>query len=173
MKEENAALFITLFAAATMLAAIPAGKVGHKFGRKKAIMCGLIGILTLFIIYFFSRNDAAFSKDMLYIAIIFGGASIAFVTINTLPLVLEIGGTEKIGTYTGYYYTATFSASIVGPILCGRLFDLTKDGIHYWSLFIYCPICFALALLFITQVRHGEIKTIPEDILKEALMADD
>ena len=173
MKEENAALFITLFAGATVLAAIPAGKVGHKYGRKKAIMGGLIGILTLFILYFLSRNDAVFSKYMLYIAIICGGASIAFVTINTLPLVLEIGGTEKIGTYTGYYYTATFSASIVGPVLCGRLFDLTKGGIHYWSLFIYCPICFALALLFITQVRHGEIKTIPEDILKEALMADD
>ena len=25
-----------------------------------------------------------------------------FITVNTLPLVLEIGGIDKVGTYTGY-----------------------------------------------------------------------
>ena len=152
MKEENAALFITLFAGSTVLAAIPAGKIGQKFGRKKAIMAGLTGILTLFVVYFLTRSDS-----MLYVAIIFGGASIALVTINTLPLVLEIGGDEKIGTYTGYYYTATFSASIVGPVACGALFDLTANGMGYWSLFVYCPVCFAFALFFISRVHHGEV----------------
>ena len=48
----------------------------------------------------------------------------------------DSGTPEQVGTFTGYYYTATFSASIVGPILCGTLCGSTS----YWSLFIYCPI---------------------------------
>ena len=164
MTESQAPLFITMFAFATVIAAFPAGKLGKKLGRKKTIMIGLSGILVLFLLYFLTRAQA-----LLYVAIICGGALIAFVTINTLPLVLELGGVEKVGTFTGYYYTATFSASIVGPVVCGAMFDITKT---YWSLFAYCPICFALALLCISQVRHGEVQTIPDEIIKEA-MADD
>ena len=72
--------------------------------------------------------------------------------------------------FTGYYYTATFSASIVGPVLVGGMFDLTKlmtpDGqVNYWSLFIYCPICFALALLCMSQVKHGETQTISKETI--------
>jgi MFS family permease len=110
--EKDAALFITLFAAATVIGAIPAGKLGQKFGRKKTIMTGWIGILALFLLFFITRLTA-----LLYIAIIVGGVCIAFVTINTLPLVLEIGGQERIGTFTGLYYTATQSAAIAGPVL--------------------------------------------------------
>jgi maltose/moltooligosaccharide transporter len=164
MTESQAPLFITAFAFATVIAAFPAGKLGKKYGRKNTIMIGLSGILVLFALYFITRTYA-----LLYISIIFGGALIAFVTINTLPLVLEIGGAEKIGTYTGYYYTATFSASIVGPVICGAMFDITKT---YWSLFAYCPVCFALALLCISQVKHGEVLSIPDEVIKE-IMAED
>ncbi len=164
MTESQAPLFITLFAFSTVIAAFPAGKLGKKLGRKKTIMIGLTGILILFMLYFVTRANA-----LLYVAIICGGALIAFVTINTLPLVLEIGGVEKVGTFTGYYYTATFSASIVGPVVCGAMFDITKT---YWSLFAYCPVCFALALLCISQVKHGEVISIPDEVIKE-VMADD
>lgn len=171
-KESDASLIITLFAAATVIGAIPAGKLGQKFGRKKTIMSGWVGVLTLFLLYAITRL-----QPLLYVAIICGGILIAFVTINTLPLVLEIGGVDRVGTFTGYYYTATFSASIVGPILVGSMFDLTKaftanGEINYWSLFFYCPICFALALLCMSQVKHGETNTISEDIIKEAQQDD-
>lgn len=171
-KESDASLIITLFAAATVIGAIPAGKLGQKFGRKKTIMSGWVGVLTLFLLYALTRWN-----PLLYVAIICGGILIAFVTINTLPLVLEIGGVDRVGTFTGYYYTATFSASIVGPVLVGTMFDITKvfaaDGqINYWSLFFYCPVCFALALLCMSQVKHGETNTISEDIIKEAQQDD-
>ncbi len=152
-KEQDASLIVTLFAAATVIGAIPAGKLGEKWGRKKTISLGWIVILTLFLAFFITRLIV-----MLYIAIIVGGIAIAFVTINTLPLVLEIGGPENNGTYTGYYYTATFSASVVGPVLVGAIFDLTKKGddYNYWSLFVYAPVCFALALICMKGVKHGE-----------------
>ena len=171
-KESDASLIITLFAAATVIGAIPAGKLGQKFGRKKTIMSGWIGVLAFFLVYAVTRF-----QPLLYIAIVGGGILIAFVTINTLPLVLEIGGLDRVGTFTGYYYTATFSASIVGPVLVGAMFDITKhfsaDGeINYWSLFFYAPACFALALLCMSQVKHGETNSIPEEMIEEIAQDD-
>lgn len=171
-EESDASLIITLFAAATVIGAIPAGKLGQKFGRKKTIMSGWIGVLAFFLLYAVTKF-----QPLLYIAIVGGGILIAFVTINTLPLVLEIGGLDRVGTFTGYYYTATFSASIVGPVLVGAMFDLTKkfsaDGeINYWSLFFYAPACFALALLCMSQVKHGETNSIPEEMIEEIAQDD-
>ena len=165
--ESNASLIITLFAAATVVGAIPAGKLGQKFGRKKTIMTGWIGALAFFLIFFITKW-----MPLLYVAIVAGGILIAFVTINTLPLVLEIGGLERVGTFTGYYYTATFSASIVGPVLVGGMFDLTKvfsstGEVNYWSLFFYAPVCFALALVCMSRVKHGETQTISEEMIEQ------
>lgn len=97
---------------------------------------------------------------LIYPVLILGGAANMFITVNTLPLVLEIGGVDKVGTFTGYYYTATFSAQIASPILYGfiRMFAGT-----YMSLFYYSPLCFAGAILMILFVKHGE--AIPQDII--------
>ena len=93
-------------------------------------------------------------------ALIVGGAANMFITVNTLPLVLEIGGIDKVGTFTGYYYTATFSAQIATPIIYGivRMFTGT-----YLSLFYYCPVAFVLSILCILFVKHGE--AIPQEII--------
>lgn len=105
---------------------------------------------------------------LIFPVLILGGAANMFITVNTLPLVLEIGGVEKVGTFTGYYYTATFSAQIASPILYGfiRMFAGT-----YMSLFYYSPIMFALAALLISFVKHGE--AIPDEMIKEAEEAGD
>ncbi|MBQ6898175.1 MAG: MFS transporter [Clostridia bacterium] len=102
-------------------------------------------------------------RVLIYPVLILGGAANMFITVNTLPLVLEIGGVEKVGTFTGYYYTATFSAQIASPILYGfiRMFAGT-----YMSLFYYSPVMFALAVILICFVKHGE--AIPDEIIKEA-----
>lgn len=147
-----ATILMGVFALSLMIFAIPAGKLGQKIGRKKTILIGLGGALLLFTLFFLTKGMPGFQKVMIFIALIGGGACVALVNINTLPVVLDIGTPEQVGTFTGYYYTATFSASIVGPILCGTLCGST----NYWSLFIYCPIAFALAFLCMTQVRHGE-----------------
>ncbi len=100
---------------------------------------------------------------LIYPVLILGGAANMFITVNTLPLVLEIGGVEKVGTFTGYYYTATFSAQIASPIVYGfiRMFAGT-----YMSLFYYSPIVFALAILMLIFVKHGE--AIPQELINEA-----
>lgn len=99
-------------------------------------------------------------RVLIYPVLILGGAANMFITVNTLPLVLEIGGVEKVGTFTGYYYTATFSAQIASPIVYGfiRMFAGT-----YMSLFYYSPIMFALAIILVMFVKHGE--AVPQEII--------
>ena len=105
---------------------------------------------------------------LIYPVLILGGAANMFITVNTLPLVLEIGGVEKVGTFTGYYYTATFSAQIASPIVYGaiRMFAGT-----YMSLFYYSPIVFAVAILMLLFVKHGE--AIPQELIEKAEEAGD
>lgn len=97
---------------------------------------------------------------LIFPVLVLGGAANMFITVNTLPLVLEIGGVEKVGTFTGYYYTATFSAQIASPIVYG--FVAMVSG-TYMSLFYYSPIAFAICLALIAFVKHGE--AIPQEII--------
>ncbi len=104
---------------------------------------------------------------LIFPVLVLGGAANMFITVNTLPLVLDIGGIEKVGTFTGYYYTATFSAQIASPILYGfiRMFAGT-----YMSLFYYSPVAFVVAMLMILFVKHGE--AVPDEIVKAAAQDD-
>ena len=151
----EATIMTTIFAVCSAVAAIPAGKMGKKLGRKKTILIGLIVFMAVFLLYVFTRSMA-----VIWLALILGGAANMFITVNTLPLVLDIGGIDKVGTFTGYYYTATFSAQIASPIIYGVVRMLTGS---YLSLFVYSPIMFILSILCILFVKHGE--AVPQDIV--------
>jgi MFS family permease len=127
------------------------------------IISGLSAFIIMFAAYAITQK-----MWLIWPALVIGGVANMFITVNTLPLVLEIGGVEKVGTFTGYYYTATFSAQVAAPILYGIVRVLTGT---YMSLFVFCPIAFALAFLCVSQVKHGE--AIPEELIKEAEMQGD
>lgn len=276
LKTAKATILMAIFGLCSGLAAIPAGKLGTKWGRKKTIMAGLCTFLAVFVVFFgvftvmlasdglssgkyvaankvyaniegamndintankkaagesgaefetldlegyveylknptgespYSKVDASlkestnggYSHDsliatsrevlekdvadgdyagamknimeavdgvvkilgiLIFPVLILGGAANMFITVNTLPLVLEIGGLEKVGTFTGYYYTATFSAQIASPIVYG--FVAMVSG-TYMSLFYYCPIAFLLCMFCILFVKHGE--AIPQEVV--------
>lgn len=151
----EATTMMAIFAIASAVAAIPAGKCGKKFGRKKTILGGLVVFMAVFALYVVTKSTA-----IVWLALVLGGAANMFITVNTLPLVLEIGGIDKVGTFTGYYYTATFSAQIASPIIYGVVRMLTGT---YMSLFYYAPIAFVIAILCILVVKHGE--AIPQDVI--------
>ena len=172
---QSSTLMMAVFAVSLAAFGIPAGTLGRKIGRKKTIILGLSVIVVMFAIYLavsqFFRGNQTFVKVVLWIALVVGGAAVGCININTLPLVLTIGGREYVGTFTGYYYTATFSAAITGPILCGGLIGLFNEDYNY--MFLFCAIFFALGLLVITQVKHGESFEISDEEIKQAQMADD
>lgn len=166
----EATSMLTIFAISTALGAIPAGLLGRKFGRKKTIITGLALFIGAFAAYLIVDGITGKALTLVYVALVLGGFANMLITVNTLPLVLEIGGLDKVGTFTGYYYTATFSAQIATPIIYGIVRMLTGT---YASLFYYCPICFILSILCIFAVKHGESEEITEEIIEEARLADD
>ncbi len=151
----EATIMTTIFAVCSAAAAIPAGKMGKKLGRKKTILIGLVVFMAVFLLYVVTGSMA-----VIWLALILGGAANMFITVNTLPLVLDIGGIDKVGTFTGYYYTATFSAQIASPIIYGIVRMLSGS---YLSLFVYSPIMFILSILCIIFVKHGE--AVPQEIV--------
>ncbi len=99
-------------------------------------------------------------KVLIYPVLILAGFANMFITVNTLPLVLEIGGIDKVGTFTGYYYTATFSAQIASPIVYGMVAMVSNT---YMSLFYYSPITFVICVALLLFVKHGE--AIPQEVI--------
>lgn len=157
-------LMMAVFAVSLALFGIPAGIMGRKIGRKKTIIGGLSVIVTMFIVYLVASQVLPAKADgsvntftwiILWVALVVGGAAVGAININTLPLVLAIGGREYVGTFTGYYYTATFSAAVTGPILCGLLIGLFGEDYNF--MFLFCAIFFAVGLAAMTQVKHGEV----------------
>jgi MFS family permease len=86
-----------------------------------------------------------------------GGFGWALVNINCYPMILDTSTTEGLmGTYSGLYFIATTLAGTVGPILNGRIIDLS--GRNYSVIFIVCPVFFLLSFLCLLGVSKGEVK---------------
>ncbi|MCJ7823962.1 MAG: SLC45 family MFS transporter, partial [Anaerolineales bacterium] len=115
---------LTAFAATLILFAIPSGLLATRIGRKPTILIGLSGMIVGLVVGFFIRNPT-----VLLIVLAIMGIFWAFVNINSLPMVYDLGGEESIGAFTGLYYFSSSAAAITGPILGGWLIDLTS---HSW-----------------------------------------
>jgi maltose/moltooligosaccharide transporter len=146
----QSSIMLGVFTISLIITAIPAGMLGSKIGRRKTILIGLCGITALFIPMFFVRNNYA-----MYGLLFLSGSFWAFININSLPMVVELAG-NKIGTFTGYYYTFSCSSAIASPILFGALMSLTHD--NYPLMFIYAAVAFVVAIACISFVKHGESK---------------
>jgi len=138
---------LTAFAATLILFAIPSGLLATRIGRKPTILIGLSGMLVGLAVGFFIRNPT-----VLLILLALMGVFWAFVNINSLPMVYDLGGEESIGAYTGLYYFSSSAAAITGPILGGWLIDLTS---HSW-LWIFSAIFLGLAVFSMTRIRVKE-----------------
>ncbi len=155
----DAMVTLAFFAVAFVVSALPAGIVGTKFGRKKTIMTGLIGLAVLLSAAYFLR-DLWVIRCCLVLAGFFWG----LVNINSLPMVVEIAKSSRIGKYTGYYYFFSQAASIASPLLFGLIQDLTRN---YSNLFIYSPVGILCAILCMVFVRHGEAPVDEEELQAE------
>jgi MFS family permease len=148
MSAGGATMTLAFFIVALVGFEVPAGIVGAKIGRRKAILIGLTGLVILFIPMIFFVN-----VWLTRILLVLGGVFWALVNVNSLPMVVRIAGEEKVGTFIGYYYFFSFAAQIVTPTLFGVIQDMVG---HWRVLFLYACIAFTLAGISLLFVRHGE-----------------
>lgn len=144
----EAASMLTYMAGAFLAFAIPAGYIGTKFGRKHTILAGIVGMLITFGGVLITQNLTVIKGLML-----FSGISWALININSYPMVVQMAPVGQTGRYTGFYYTFSFSASILSPILFGGVADLVG---HYGFLFLYGLVFCGLAMVSMVMVKQGE-----------------
>jgi len=144
----DAAMTLSIFSLTFLSFAVPAGFLAVKTGRRRAILIGLAGLVVLFLPMIFMAN-----VWLTRVCLFLGGFCWAMVNINSLPMVVQLSGEEKVGTFVGYYYFFSFSSQIISPVLFGFIRDIVG---HYRVLFLYACIAFALAAVSLFFVRHGE-----------------
>jgi maltose/moltooligosaccharide transporter len=147
MSDGQASFTLSFFAFSFLLFAIPSGWLGAKFGKKRVIMVGLIGLISIFLSVNFV--DSILGLRML---LLIGGMFWACININSYPFIVATGTEIAIGTRTGMYYLVSSLAAIIGPPLMGYFVDLTG----YHLLFFMAAICMGLALLSISFVKNAE-----------------
>lgn len=138
---------------AGIILAVPAGVWGRKFGRRKTIT---IGIILNCIAYLAMSMIVLLPQETRFIAlvavsVINASAGIA-VTINTLPIMLTIGGRENFGTFTGYYYSATMLAATIAPTILGFLCGFTG----YNMIYAVGIAILVISVILLRKVNHGE-----------------
>ncbi len=152
INEGTGTQMLTAFAATLILFAIPSGFIATRFGRKRTIMVGLAGMFVGLVAGSFVRNSTVL------LALLAGmGAFWALVNINSLPIVYDVGGPERIGAYTGLYYFASSLAAITGPILAGW----TIDRLGHNSIWLFSAVFLAAAMLAMSRLREPVPVPVP------------
>ncbi len=150
---------------AAVIAFVPAGFIASKIGRKKTIMGGLILMTASFTAAAFVTTYTPV-LNVLLVLIGFGWASI---NVNSYPMVVEMSKGSDVGRFTGYYYTASMSAQILTPILSGFFLE----HVSYRTLFPYAAVFMIIALITMSQVKHGDSKAAVAENKLEMLDVED
>jgi maltose/moltooligosaccharide transporter len=128
--------------------ALPSGLIATRFGRKRVILVGILGLTVLFLYGLVIANQI-----MLISFLIPAGFFWALINVNSLPMVYDVGGDHRIGAFTGLYYLASNIAAVAGPQIVGILIDLSNN--NYRIMFIFATIFMALAGFFMLRVKEA------------------
>lgn len=155
----TASFTMTLFALVFVLFAVPGGLIAVKFGRRRTIMIGLVGlIITLAVASFVTVQIPLMAILGL------GGFFWAFINVNSIVMLWEVSR-KKQGTYTGIYYIFSQLAAALGPIVFGLLADLLEiffgftlntKWILLWPYAIFFLIIALIAMFFVKRGEAGE-----------------
>ena len=155
-------LFFVLFA-------LVAGVIGAKIGRRITIMIGILLLGTLIgFIYFLPVSTLTTVLTSLpvlgeipIVSLFLMGAGIAwsFININSLPMVVDMTTTARLGTYTGLYYLFSTLAAIAGPNINGWMVQLTNN--NYNAVMLISPFFMLVAFFLMAGVRRGEAVSEP------------
>ena len=128
---------------------IPIGMLSSKIGRKKSILAG-VGLLTAtFAIAFFVFRVATAITPPMYFLFACVGVAWATISVNSLPMVVEMCKGGDVGRFTGYYYTFAMVAQVLTPVLSSLVLTY---------LFPYAAVFALLSGLTMLMVRHGDTK---------------
>lgn len=122
ISEDQALMLLGVFFVTYIVASIPAGMVGERFGRRQTMTTGLLIMALLILGAFVLRSTPA-----LLVVMPLGGAAWALVNTNALPVVLAMSTPGHAASAVGLFYATTTLASILSPVVNGWFIDLGGD----------------------------------------------
>lgn len=137
------AFSLAFFSLSFVLSSIPTGMLGAKYGEKKMIIVGIIGLFVVF-----SMLNMVESVMVLRFFLVVGGMFWACININAYPFMVAAGNQHRNGTRTGLYYLVSSLAAIVSPPLLGLFIDFWGFG----TLFFTAAASMILAFVCILKV---------------------
>ena len=154
LSKSASAFSLAFFSLSFVLSSIPCGLLGAKFGKKKMILIGIIGLAFSFILLNWVE-----SVFYLRAILLTGGMFWACININAYPFIVSMGSEQSFGTRTGLYYFASSLAAIISPPALGLLIDLFGFGILFYAAAM--SMIFALAcMLKVNNSDHHEKKSV-------------
>jgi MFS family permease len=142
---------MSFFSFSMLVCAFPAGLLGQRFGRRRAILTALAAFVALYL-----GATQITTLGQARAVLVVAGVCWSVMIVNSLPMVVDCAPRGRIGTYTGLYYVATQSASIFGPYVAGWIVQLA--GNSYRVIYPYAAIAMVLAGLSMWGVRRGEAR---------------
>jgi maltose/moltooligosaccharide transporter len=143
----EAGQLLGLASGAFALLALPAGHLTRRLGGLVTMRLGATVLVVALLVAF-----AAMELRVVAACMALAGAGWALVLIPGYPLVVGLGGRERIGFYTGMYYLFGSGAAIVAPAAAGASMDLLGNP----ALFVASAVALASgALLLGAAARRG------------------
>lgn len=139
-----------------LISYIPLGFLQSKIGRKKSILFGTLLLAGSFGICFFLTTMMSSITVITYIVFALVGVAWAAISINSLPMVVEMCRGADSGKFTGFYYTASMLGQVLTPVLAGTLMRY----FNYKVLFVYATAFAFASFVTMLQVKHGDIKGV-------------
>lgn len=148
-----------------ILSYIPIGIISSLIGRKKTI---IIGIIMMTVSYFAGFIFTSYSP-LVNIAFAIIGIGWSAISVNSYPMVVEMGRGSDTGKYTSLYYMFSMTAQIITPTLSGFLLE----RVSYRTLFPYAFFFSLLSLCTMLFVKHGDSKPPKKKSALENFDVDD
>lgn len=149
----GASTCLLIATAGAIISFIPLGILAHRIGRKKSILLGVLVLAVCFMACFVLTTTFSSINIIMFIVFAFVGVAWAAISVNSLPMVVEMCRGSDIGKFTGYYYTASMAAQVVTPILAGFLLR----NVGYKILFPYASAFVMLSFVTMLMVKHGDV----------------
>jgi MFS-type transporter involved in bile tolerance (Atg22 family) len=160
-----------------VLACLPAGYIGSRFGRRNTIMSGIVLMSACMLAMYLlppqtllipiTKLPVLGVVPVIGLILMFAGAFWALINVNSLPMVVDMTDDVRIGTFTGLYYLFSTMAAIAGPNINGWMIALT--GNNYSLVMIVGPLFMIPALVMMLFVKRGEAKSAGKKPGKEGM----
>ncbi len=145
-----------------------------RIGRKKCVLIGIAALaisFCLILLYMFingvfnetyhleilkNGNKLPFSVIPIYLLIATCGFGWALINASSYPMLVEMSTSNKIGRFTGYYYTVSMAAQTITPILVGFIMNSSNASLKL--LYIYSAVLMTIAFIVMLFFKGKAVK---------------